>query len=79
MKSWYVYIVECGDGTLYTGITDDVESRILAHNSGKGAKYTKGRCPVVLKYSEEVMGRSEATKREIEIKKMKKGMKIGLW
>lgn len=79
MKNWFVYIVECADGTLYTGITDDLKSRMMAHNSGKGAKYTKGRGPVVLKYSEEVMGRGEATKREMEIKKMNKGMKRSLW
>lgn len=79
MKSWYVYIVECGDGTFYTGITDDVKRRILTHNSGKGAKYTKSRGPVKLKYVEELRNRSEATKREMEIKKMKKGMKKSLW
>lgn len=79
MKDWFVYILECRDGTLYTGITDDVESRVRVHNIGKGAKYTKGRGPVILKYKELVKNRSEATKREMEIKKMKKGMKIRLW
>ena len=79
MKSWFVYIVECSDGTFYTGITDDLDSRIEAHNSGKGAKYTKGRGPVVLRFVESVKGRSEATKREFQIKKMKRGMKIQLW
>lgn len=78
MKCWYVYIVECADGTLYTGITDDVESRILAHNSGKGAKYTKGRGPVNLKYKEELKDRSEATKREGEIKKISRKEKLTL-
>ncbi len=70
MKMWFVYVVECRDGTLYTGITDDVESRVGAHNKGKGARYTKGRGPVVLRYLEKVKGRSEATKREAKIKKM---------
>jgi putative endonuclease len=79
MKGWFVYVVECKDGTLYTGITDDVESRVLAHNEGKGAKYTKGRGPVILKYVETAKDRSKATKREIEIKKMKRGEKLNLW
>lgn len=70
MKKWFVYILECGDGTLYTGITDDVEARMATHISGKGAKYTKGRGPLELRYVEELMGRSEATKREMEIKKL---------
>jgi len=79
MNNWFVYVVECKDGTLYTGITDDVESRIKAHNEGRGAKYTKGRGPVTLKYFEKMVGRSEATKREMGIKKMKRGEKLNLW
>lgn len=70
MKDWFVYILECADGTLYTGITDDVESRVGAHNEGKGAKYTKGRSPVKVRHMETMKGRSEASKREAEIKKM---------
>jgi len=69
-KNWVVYIVECADGSLYTGISNDVEKRIAAHNAGKGAKYTKGRGPVVLRFSEKVKNKSEALKREAEIKRM---------
>ena len=78
MNNWYVYIVECSDSTLYTGITDNVKARILAHNTGKGAKYTKGRGPVILRYTEVLMNRSEATKREMEIKKMTRKKKLNL-
>ncbi len=67
---YYVYIVRCADGTLYTGIAKELESRILAHNSSdKGAKYTRTRRPVILMYSEEYPDRSTASKREYEIKK----------
>jgi putative endonuclease len=70
MKDWFVYMVECSDGSLYTGITNDVEKRLAAHNAGKGAKYTKGRGPVILKYLEKLSSKGKALKREIEIKKM---------
>ncbi|MFH2124055.1 MAG: GIY-YIG nuclease family protein [Pseudomonadota bacterium] len=71
MNSWYVYIVRCGDNSLYTGITKDLEKRILEHNSGaKGAKYTRSRRPVALVYSEEAASRSAATSRELTIKKL---------
>ena len=63
-------MVECSDGSLYTGWTTDVEARIAAHNSGSGAKYTRSRLPVKLVYSEEVEDRSAALKREAAIKKM---------
>lgn len=79
MKSWFVYIVECKDGTLYTGITNNVERRLVMHNAGKGAKYTKGRTPAILRFVEEAVGRSEAQKREAEIKRMTRERKIGLW
>jgi len=78
MKDWFVYIVECRDGSYYTGITDDLNRRIKTHNVGKGAKYTAGRGPVVLRYQEKVKNRSEALKREGEIKKMSRGEKISL-
>jgi putative endonuclease len=71
MKSWFVYMAECADGTLYTGISDNVEKRITAHNAGKGAKYTRGRGPVRLAYVEEVKDRGEALKKEAKIKGMK--------
>lgn len=67
-KRYYCYILQCADGTLYTGYTDDVEKRLLSHNSGKGAKYTKTRLPVELKYYEEFQDKSSAMKREWEIK-----------
>ena len=79
MKGWFVYILECSDRTFYTGITDDVESRVAVHNSGKGAKYTRGRTPVILKYTESVTGRSGALKREAEIKRMTRSEKRSLW
>ena len=67
---YYVYIVECVDRTLYTGIAKDLERRISEHNeSEKGAKYTRARRPVKLVYSEEYPNRSSASKREYEIKK----------
>lgn len=79
MKDWFVYIVECSDGTFYTGISDDVFGRVGMHNAGKGAKYTRGRTPVVLRYTEKVRGRSEALKREVAIKRMARGVKRRLW
>ena len=73
---WHVYIVECADGSLYTGITTNLERRILEHNSGKGARYTSGRCPVRLVYSQPAASRSEAGVREAHIKKLKRADKI---
>ena len=69
---YFVYIVECSDKTLYTGITTDIKRRIKQHNGilKGGASYTKNRKPVVLKYTEKVCSRSVATKREHEIKKL---------
>lgn len=75
---YYTYIVECSDGTLYTGYTTDVKRRIKVHNSGKGAKYTRGRIPVTLKYYEEFECKNDAIKREIEIKRLKRVEKIKL-
>lgn len=74
----YVYIVRCKDNTLYTGWTNDLEKRINAHNNGQGAKYTKYRRPVELVYYEVFESKSEALKREIEIKKLRKYEKIEL-
>jgi putative endonuclease len=68
---WYVYMVRCSDGTLYTGITKNLEKRIEAHNSGKdGARYTRSRRPVKLVYSEQVESKSAAAKLEYQFKKM---------
>ena len=77
-KLWYLYMVECRDGTLYTGITDDVARRIAMHNAGKGAKYTRGRGPVVLRYQETCGTYSEALRREIQIKKLSRQEKFSL-
>ena len=74
----YTYILKCSDGTLYTGWTNDLEKRIKAHNAGKGAKYTKTRRPVVLKYYEEFETKELAMKREYAIKQMKRKEKIEL-
>lgn len=75
---YYVYILECCDKTLYTGYTNNLEKRVNAHNLKKGAKYTKSRVPVKLVYFEEYDNLSEALKREIEIKKLKKIEKLNL-
>jgi len=77
--SYFVYIVQCSDDTLYTGIATDVKRRVQEHNSSdKGAKYTKVRRPVKLIYSEESENRSSATKREIAIKKLSRAKKLEL-
>ncbi len=76
--NWVVYILECADGSLYTGITNDLESRIAAHESGKGAKYTKGRGPFTLLYQEDCETRSAASKREISIKSLRREEKLRL-
>lgn len=69
-KLWHIYIVRCRDGTLYTGITDDLAKRMVAHNAGKGAKYTRGRGPVTLVYSEQAESHSQALRREYRIKQL---------
>lgn len=74
----YVYIIKCSDGTLYTGWTKDVEKRIAAHNSGAGAKYTRGRAPVALLHLEEFACREDALRREAQIKKMTRKEKHAL-
>jgi putative endonuclease len=65
---WFVYIVECADRTFYTGITNNLERRVDDHNAGKGARYTRGRGPVALRYHEFQPDRSRASTRECEIK-----------
>ena len=67
---WYLYILRCKDNTLYTGIAVDVEARLETHRSGKGAKYTRGRGPLELVYTEECGSHSEALKREIAVKRL---------
>ena len=73
-----VYILECSDGTLYTGIAADPERRLKVHNSGKGAKYTRGRLPVVLRYRETLPDKGEALRREYAIKQLPRRKKLAL-
>ena len=75
---WTVYILRCGDGTLYTGCTNDLSRRLNAHQSGRGAKYTRSRLPVVLAYREEVPDRSAALRREAAIKRLDRRGKLAL-
>ncbi len=76
---YYVYIVECSDRTLYTGLTNNIEKRIKEHNNGKnGAKYTRGRRPVKLIYEERCVNLSDALKREVTIKKFSRKQKLSL-
>lgn len=79
VSAWHVYMVECADGTLYTGITTDIERRIGEHNdSDKGAKYTRAKRPVTLVYSEQLPDRSSASKREYELKQLSREEKLKL-
>lgn len=78
MSGWYVYILRCKDGTLYTGMTDDVPRRLAAHRAGKGAKYTRGRSPLELVYREECTDRSAALRREIAVKRLTRQEKLNL-
>jgi putative endonuclease len=74
----HVYLVECSDGTYYTGYTTDVERRVAEHNDGTGAKYTRGRCPVTLVHVESFDTQSEAMQREYAIKQLRRGEKEAL-
>ena len=67
---WELYILRCGDGTLYTGIARDVEKRLAAHRSGKGAKYTRGRGPLEIVYRERCVDHGEALRREYAVKQL---------
>ena len=75
---WTVYMLRCGDGSLYTGCTDDVVRRLAVHQSGRGAKYTRSRLPVELVYREEVPDKSAALRREIAIKRLTRAQKVAL-
>lgn len=75
MSDSFVYILECADGTFYTGWTTDVQAREKAHNSGNGAKYTRCRLPVRVVYYEQLEDKSAALRREAAIKKMTRGQK----
>ena len=76
--AWAVYILECSDGSFYTGISNNVEARINTHNASKGAKYTKSRLPVTLVFQENTLTKSESLRREIEIKKLPRKKKMEL-
>ena len=75
---YLVYILRCGDGTLYTGCTNDLPRRLRAHQAGRGAKYTRSRLPVELVYQEEAADRSAALRREAAIKRMDRRAKLAL-
>jgi len=75
---WTVYILRCADGTLYTGITNDLERRLTEHEAGQGAKYTKGRGPFQLVYQETCDGRGPASQRENQIKSLGRKAKLTL-
>ena len=76
MNNWLVYLIECSDGSIYCGITNNIIERISKHNSGKGAKYTKTRLPVTLLLTSKVMSRSEALKLEYQVKKQRANTKV---
>ena len=75
-SSWIVYILQCGDGSLYTGITNDLGRRMGEHEAGQGAQYTRGRGPFQLVYNEICKDRGFASKREMELKSLNRGQKL---
>ncbi len=75
---WVLYILTCGDGTLYTGVTTDVRARLAAHRAGRGARYTRGRGPLRLVYSERCRGRGAALRREAQVKRLTRAKKLDL-
>lgn len=78
MSDYTVYILRCGDGTLYTGCTNDLARRVKTHSAGKGAKYTRARLPVELVYSEPAADKSAALRREAAIKALSRSEKLAL-
>lgn len=76
--SWFVYILRCADGSLYTGVAKDIDQRLKAHNAGEGARYTRGRAPVELVYRERCADQSLAVRREWDIKQMSRPRKLAL-
>ena len=75
---YYVYLLRCSDGTLYTGYTDNLSRRLAAHNTGQGAKYTRSRRPVTLVYWEAHPNKSSALRRELAIKRLSRAQKLEL-
>lgn len=78
MVGWFVYVLRCRDGSLYTGVSTDVRARVEAHNRGRGARYTRGRGPVALVHVEPVRSRSAALRREASIKALPRTHKLNL-
>jgi putative endonuclease len=78
VNNWFLYLLKCADNTFYTGITNNLDKRLETHNQGRGAKYTKGRRPVMLVYYEENLSRSTALKREAQMKKISRDKKLVL-
>jgi predicted GIY-YIG superfamily endonuclease len=78
MATWWVYVVRCCDGTLYTGVSRDVEARVAKHNQGKGARYTRGRRPVALLHTERKSSQAAALRREAAIKALPRRDKLAL-
>jgi len=76
--AWHVYIIECCDGSFYTGITNDLVRRLQQHNTGRAARYTRGRRPVVLRYDEPCASRAQALRRESAIKRLSRAQKSAL-
>ena len=77
-ECWFVYLLRCGDGSLYCGIALDVQARLKLHQEGKGAKYTRGRGPLELVYREECASKADALRRERVIKRMRREAKLRL-
>lgn len=75
---WTVYLVRCGDGTLYCGITNDLAARLAAHQAGRGAKYTRGRGPLEVIYERRVRGKPRALRLEAQIKRLPRARKLAL-
>lgn len=76
--AWFCYLLQCADDTFYCGITNDLDKRLVVHNAGEGAKYTRGRTPVRLAFQESCEDKSAALKREIQIKRLTRQAKIAL-
>ena len=77
-RKWFVYILNCADDTFYTGITNDLDRRIKAHNAGTASKYTRVRRPVSIVYSEEVETKGDALRRELQIKRLTRSEKMAI-
>ena len=76
MKNWIVYLVKCSDDTLYCGVTNNIKNRLVVHNAGRGAKYTRSRLPVTLLLVSKVMSKSEALKLEHRVKRQRANAKV---